>query len=137
MSKLIKNDASENSRLYLNVPFELRKEAKTLGAGWDSNYKLWFVTKHCNKITEITKLSTNIFESCGRVYKSRTASKVTVPRFIKNKECLDDEFTLNDDVKMSLKYKADEIQTLIAEMAQTEIVKKKPDFTNIFGFNKK
>jgi hypothetical protein len=32
------------TRIYLQVPFGLNKQAKALGAEWDPVYRCWFVT---------------------------------------------------------------------------------------------
>jgi hypothetical protein len=38
----MKADASEDRRVYLNVPYEEKDMAKALGAKWDANQKCWY-----------------------------------------------------------------------------------------------
>ncbi len=135
MSKLTKNNFSaENTKLYLNVPFELKDQAKTLGARWDVDYGMWFVYNSCTRITEISKLATTAKPN------SLVQSKVRIPKFIVKHEFSDtdyDDLIINDKIKLALKYKPDEIQTLISEIVKPEIINRKPDLTKIYGFNKK
>ena len=35
----------KDGRIYLNVPFEEKEEAKKLGAKWDPGRKLWYIPK--------------------------------------------------------------------------------------------
>lgn len=39
----------EQNRIYLNVPYSEKDEAKKLGAKWSQNKKQWYITKNNNK----------------------------------------------------------------------------------------
>lgn len=130
MSVLIKNDLKQYPKSYLNVPWDLKDQAYTLGARWDKEYKLYCVTSNCTRITEISKLTTR---------KYAMDLKATIPKYIIKHEFVgtdEDDLVLNDKMKMLLSYKADEIQTLISEIVKPEIIYRIPDYPKIYGFNK-
>jgi hypothetical protein len=39
----------KGNRVYLNVPYDEKDEAKKMGARWDPNCKLWFVSTQLAK----------------------------------------------------------------------------------------
>ena len=40
------NPIDKNQRLYLNVPYRQKDEAKALGAKWDAEEKKWYIAKY-------------------------------------------------------------------------------------------
>jgi hypothetical protein len=48
-NKAIGLDACPYSKIYLNVPFARKDEAKALGAKWDSSKKKWYIDSTSNK----------------------------------------------------------------------------------------
>ena len=45
LKKIQKEKKEKDGRIYLNVPFEEKEEAKKLGAKWDPSRKLWYIPK--------------------------------------------------------------------------------------------
>ena len=52
---VLKLNNFENGKLYLELPYELSKQAKSLGAKFDWDYKQWYIT-NINNLTSILKL---------------------------------------------------------------------------------
>jgi len=48
-------DMSAYCRIYLNVPFAQKEEAKSLGARWDPGIKKWYINKDSNRKQEVLK----------------------------------------------------------------------------------
>ena len=61
-----KNDSTDNSKKYINISYNNKDTAKTLGAKWDINKKSWYydnkiLEDNKNKLNELETKSTNSF----------------------------------------------------------------------------
>lgn len=46
------NQVAMDSRIYLNIPFKDKEEAKSLGCRWDPEKKSWYCIKDKNNTSE-------------------------------------------------------------------------------------
>ncbi|MFK5948981.1 MAG: DUF5710 domain-containing protein [Methylococcales bacterium] len=64
-----------NSRIYLNVPYSQKDEAKALGAKWDANKKRWYAS---NNLDDSLFKKWKQSASTAQVSKTKPSSKTVL-----------------------------------------------------------
>ena len=128
----IKKNSLSTSKLYVEVPYELRNEVKLLKVRWDPSFKSWYVTDNHNQQT--IKSLLDLKAECTSKYNKKYYKNVRVPKafLLSDKTNSDSDSDDNSKPEAVKYYQNEEVLNMFKDKEDITIPQKNKITANIF-----